>query len=221
MIHTIQLRLSNAFLVIGDRPILVDSGSPGECEVIEQTMRKTGVDPGDIALVFLTHVHGDHAGSAAEFARRFDCPVAFHAGDQPIMDRGSNGKLVGIGLRGKMLEPFFLDGEFEQADRDVELVEGQRLDEFGIAGKVIGTPGHTAGSVTLLLDNGDAIVGDALMGGYLGGKLFSSRPMLPYFCEDIDQVHDSIQNIIESVTGQIYVGHGGPLTSKAVERRFA
>ncbi len=33
-IHPLKLRFSNAYLVLGDRPILVDTGSPGEAEQI-------------------------------------------------------------------------------------------------------------------------------------------------------------------------------------------
>jgi glyoxylase-like metal-dependent hydrolase (beta-lactamase superfamily II) len=36
---------------------------------------------------------------------------------------------------------------------------------FGVDGKVVCTPGHTAGSISVVLSTGEAIVGDLLMGG--------------------------------------------------------
>jgi glyoxylase-like metal-dependent hydrolase (beta-lactamase superfamily II) len=220
VVHQLSLRLSNAQLVLGDKPVLVDAGAPGECDAIVKAMQAVGVDPADVALVFLTHVHGDHVGAAAEFARRFGCPVGFHNGDQPIMDRGDNGVLEPIGLRGKILQPFFSKGAFERVEQSFELKDGMRIDEFGVAGQVIHTPGHTAGSVSLLLDNGDAIVGDVMMGGFMGGKLLPARPMYPYFCEDFGLVETSIKKIASLASGSLFVGHGGPLTVRAVRKKF-
>jgi flavorubredoxin len=35
VIHHLRLRVSNAYLVVGDRPILVDTGSRGDASRIE------------------------------------------------------------------------------------------------------------------------------------------------------------------------------------------
>jgi glyoxylase-like metal-dependent hydrolase (beta-lactamase superfamily II) len=41
-----------------------------------------------------------------------------------------------------------------------------RLRDFGIAARVLTTPGHTAGSLSILADNGDCVTGDFLASLY-------------------------------------------------------
>ena len=50
------------------------------------------------------------------------------------------------------------------ADVDIVLDNNEfSLADYGIAGKVIYTPGHSSGSVSVLLDTGEAFVGDLAM----------------------------------------------------------
>ena len=45
----LKLRISNAYLVLGDRPVLVDTGAPGDTDKILQALRKYGLEPSDLA----------------------------------------------------------------------------------------------------------------------------------------------------------------------------
>ncbi len=44
------------------------------------------------------------------------------------------------------------------------------LSSYGINGKLIHTPGHTNSSISVVLNNGDAIVGDMIVGKKKGKK---------------------------------------------------
>ncbi len=212
----IKLRLSNAYLVQGERAILVDSGSPGEEGRITAALARAGLAPGDLSLILHTHVHSDHVGSTQALRQLADLPVAYHRADQPLADQGHNGRLSGIGLRGRMMAWVFSNTRFAAPGPSFFIEDGQRLDDYGVAGRILHTPGHTAGSVSLLLDGGQAIVGDVLMGGELGGNLLAGRPNPHYFAEDVGQVRRSLAMILEQPAHTLYVGHGGPLTVDAV-----
>ncbi|MDR2663095.1 MAG: MBL fold metallo-hydrolase [Treponema sp.] len=55
---------TNTFLVRGkDRVVLVDTGFGG---AVFESMKKLGVNPGDVDAVLLTHLHGDHIGGLAK-----------------------------------------------------------------------------------------------------------------------------------------------------------
>ncbi|MFM7206109.1 MAG: MBL fold metallo-hydrolase [Planctomycetaceae bacterium] len=176
VIHHLRLRFSNAYLVVGRRPIRADTGARGDMERIEAGLAARGIDVGDLALILQTHVHSDHVGTTAALARRARCPVSYHPADRSLADRGDNGPLRGIGLRGRLLARLFRHLPFEPVAADVAAAEGTRLDACGVAGTVLHTPGHTAGSIALSLDSGDAIAGDTLMGGCAGGP---SSPRVP------------------------------------------
>jgi glyoxylase-like metal-dependent hydrolase (beta-lactamase superfamily II) len=102
-IHPLRLRYSNAYLLVGERPILVDTGSRGDAPRIEAALAAVGVTLRDLSLVLHTHVHSDHFGNTAEFAAKAGCPVSYHPADQMLAVQGNNGSLQGIGLRGRVL----------------------------------------------------------------------------------------------------------------------
>lgn len=96
-----------------------------------------------------------------------------------------------------------------------------RLDELGVAGVVLHTPGHTPGSISVVLDSGDAIVGDLLMGGYLGGAILPTRPAFHYFAADLPGVMVSLDRVLAAASGRLFVGHGGPVPHAAALRWLA
>lgn len=77
-------------------------------------------------------------------------------------------------------------------------------------------PGHTPGSVSVLLDQGDLIAGDMLTGGFLG--LLQYRPSNPPFHDDPDQALDSLQAALSMKPHTLHIGHGGPMRAANVQR---
>lgn len=63
---TFNLTISNAHLLRGSRPILVDSGPPGSFKKLRENLSSEGIAPKELGAVLLTHGHADHAGTAAE-----------------------------------------------------------------------------------------------------------------------------------------------------------
>jgi hypothetical protein len=167
----IPLRISNAYLVRGSGSLLVDTGSPNEEGAILRALAAAGVHPTDLSLILHTHVHVDHVGSTAALRRYTDAPVAYHDADDFLMQRGNNGTLkptsCGSWLPAKVLSNVV----FQTVPEHLSVSDGTRLDTFGVRGRIMHTPGHTPGSISLVLDDGAALVGDLLMGGWLAGKL--------------------------------------------------
>lgn len=221
MVHRIRLRLSNAFLVVEGRPVLVDTGSPGEAQRIIKAMARLGVGPADVSLILHTHVHFDHVGSTAELRQLgVKAPIACYPADEPLMKRGNNGPLRPIGVQGRIFRPIFSNARFAPVVADVALADGMRLDEFGVKARILHTPGHTAGSISALLDSGAAIAGDLLAGGFLGGAIAPRRPMYPYFAEDVHQLQESLARLLAERPSIVHVGHGGPLEPDHIRARF-
>ena len=66
------------------------------------------------------------------------------------------------------------------------------LGGYGIPGRIVHTPGHSQGSITVLLDSGDAFVGDLAMYGWP----ISRTPGMPLFAEDVEAVRGSWRKLI-------------------------
>jgi glyoxylase-like metal-dependent hydrolase (beta-lactamase superfamily II) len=217
MLIPIALPLCYAFLLKGERSILIDTGRPQDAAAIEHVLRSNGVALAELALILHTHGHWDHAGSTAELRRLTAAPLAVHVADAPLVRRGDNGVLRPTGLWARLLRPF-LDRGYPAFEPDLLIEREMDLSEYGVAARVVFTPGHTSGSISVLTGEGDMVVGDLLMGGYFGGLLLPGRPGLHYFVDDMAALTASVRKVLGMGPRCVYPAHGGPLEPKAVEQ---
>jgi hydroxyacylglutathione hydrolase len=211
--------IANAYAIHGERTVLVDTGTPGNARRILGRLERHGIRPHDVSLILLTHGHLDHFGSALELRDLTGAPIAIHADDAGALRSGHNPPLTPINATARCMAPFF-QRHVTPFEPDLLVDDGQQLGAFGAAGRVISTPGHTPGSVSVWLPTGELIAGDLLMGGYLGGYVLSAVPGYPYFLDDLQQTRQSIRKISELAITKVYVGHGGPLRPDAIRKRF-
>jgi glyoxylase-like metal-dependent hydrolase (beta-lactamase superfamily II) len=81
---------------------------------------------------------------------------------------------------------------------------GLSLAEYGIPGRVVYTPGHSMGHSSILLDSGDAFVGDMAMNAWF----LRLSPGLPVLADDIRMVVESWRKILPMGIQRIYPAHG-------------
>ncbi len=208
----------NAYLLLGRRPVIVDAGTPGSGRKIHDQITAHGVDPSDVSLIVITHGHIDHFGSAAELHRLTGAPVAGHVADigpyrsgrvrEPYLPTGPMGRLM---ARNKNLhvrvEPF----------EPAVLIRGETsLEDFGLAARIMPTPGHTAGSVSVLTDDGDLVAGDLVAGSFMG--LIPGKPANPPFHDDPRQNLASLRRMLALNPTTLHVGHGTPLDPDRVRQ---
>ncbi len=213
----------NCHLLITDQGcILVDTGLPGSEHKIGRALKKQGLGFQDITLIVITHAHVDHAGSAARLRVLSGAPIVAHAGDldyylqKKTMHFCATGWFGHLFLRmGLILQPY------APFTPDHLLQDGEALDltPHGTEGCVRHTPGHTAGSVSVELAGGDAMVGDLLASGILlGGLVRTDQAIRPPFEDDPHVVATELQRLVDAGMQRFYMGHGGPLPAAEVQR---
>jgi glyoxylase-like metal-dependent hydrolase (beta-lactamase superfamily II) len=151
--------------------------------------------------------------------RKLGVPIAVHANDAFMLREGRNGEIKPRNFEARMIMAF-VPSSFEISQPDILIEEELVLTDFGVDAKVLFTPGHTKGSISVLGKN-QAIVGDMLMGGWAGGALFGSRPNYHYYIDDIGEIHASLKKILGFKPETFYVGHGGPLKYQDIVERFS
>lgn len=214
-VHPVRLGIANAYIVRQEGTILVDTGAPGNETAILEAAKGLGIAPEDIQLILLTHGHGDHAGSARRLRERTGSKVAVHRDDVEQLRHGNQGTLRATCLTGRLLGPFFGGKKALYPPLEPDIVIGDSLDlrPFGVDGTVVPTPGHTPGSVSIFLANGEALVGDLIF-----PSIPSEKPCLPFWADDPDEVKRSIGIIRARRPGKVYTGHGGPFSGEDIEK---
>jgi hydroxyacylglutathione hydrolase len=212
----LPLRNSNAYLVRAPRPFVIDAGSQGEGDTIVQMVEAVGVKAKDVHAVIATHGHCDHRGAAPELQRR-GLPIWLGAGDSPMARAGRNDELRPTSVGARFIHLLFSD-RCEPFEPNVQLDQKRTLAEFGIEDEVFPLPGHTPGSVVIVLEGRTAFVGDILLGGNLGGAIFSQVPGEHYLQADRAKNRRNLEWLMARGIDDLYVGHGGPLKRADVLR---
>jgi len=112
-----------------------------------------------------------------------------------------------------MMKPAMSIFNFDGSPVDLVITDdGLSLEEYGIPGRIIYTPGHTPGSISLLLETGDAFVGCLTH----NAPPFRLSPNHPIFAEDLDKLWESWKFLIDQGADMIYPGHGDPFPVKRI-----
>ena len=214
---SIPLGFVQAFLIKGNQPILVDAGTPGSEEKILKKITASGVNPEEIPLIIITHDHFDHFGSVHSLKERTGAKVAVHKLDSENLIKGELPELNPISFKGRLARVFASMGsKIEGLTPDIILDDETDLNDFGVSGKIIHTPGHTPGSVSIILDSGEAIIGDLIMGGFI----LRGRPNYPMFGYDLNHLKASLNRILAYQPKKIYTSHGGPFDMGRLKKKF-
>lgn len=217
LVITLNLGYVKAYAVKGEQVLLVDTGYAGSADQIMQKLEKAGITEDEIGMILITHGHDDHYGSANELRDRTRAPVAIHRLDAPGMKAGNNGTLVPLGTKGKIINgaaKLRNVSNLPKVEPNMYIDETYDLENMGIPGKIIHTPGHTPGSMSVVLDNGEAIIGDLLM----GGLVISGLPGYPFYATNPMQLRTSLKEVMLSSPEIIYSSHGGPFTPTMVQK---
>lgn len=213
----IKLGVVKSFIVREHKSIIVDTGYAGNGEKILRHLHKNSIKPGDISLIVITHGHIDHYGSAEELRRLTGAPIAIHRVDADNLEKGINYIGNPIGLFGHIFKSLFIRTDkavLKSLEVDLAFERDIDLEKFGVSGRIIHTPGHTEGSVSLILPGGEAIVGDLIMGGIL----FKRVPRYPLFVSDIFRLRESIKRVLQLSPKVIHASHGGPFSCAILEK---
>jgi glyoxylase-like metal-dependent hydrolase (beta-lactamase superfamily II) len=210
--------MNRSYVIQGKGTIMVDGGFPGSAGAFKRALKRIPVNPRDIRLVVLTHGHFDHVGSASHIRDLTGARIALHRADKTQLEKDRMTWPPGVTGWGKMsrslFKPMMSALPFKIPPIDLILGDdGLSLAAHGIPGKVVHTPGHSPGSVSVLLDTGDAFVGCMAQ----NSLPFCFRPSLPIYADDIDQVRKSWQLLIDRGAKKIYPGHGKPFTVDAIQ----
>ena len=181
---TLGLYQTNIYILSNDtEAVVIDPG-------YEPDIILDALEGKELKAILLTHGHFDHVGAVQDLAAETDCDVYIAEADLSLPPMITAGQL-------------YYTHTYAEGDT-VCPIEGAAL-------HVLHTPGHTPGSVCLLL--GDQMFsGDTLFEGSCGRMDLPGGDQL--------QMHQSLNRLVSlQADYHIHPGHGGS-TTLAAEKRY-
>lgn len=182
--------------------LLVDTALPDQTDEIADALAAVSRGFDDVTGVFVTHQDGDHAGCLGDIrdrvtaARGVEPTVYAHVADAPYVDGRA--------------KPIKSDGErYPPAAVDVEVVDGVVFRTEAGPMRVIETPGHTPGHVSLYLpDEHLLLAADAFTtdGDELAGPSEAFTP-------EMETAAESAATLSEATFDTVHCFHGGSVAA--------
>jgi len=229
-IFDIKLSVTTDYLIKTDSKqyILVDTGYEYDWELFRNRLKTCSIDLMNISYVILTHHHDDHCGFLHLLLKENPrITVVMSEQCSELITVGRNDFTHGGGyinrrikflLKFKLLYVSILLKKhiksstnltfkpYPYRNHDILIYEDTRLKDIGIdiEGSLIFTPGHTVDSISLLLDNGQCLVGDAAA----HMLTFAGTKNCVIFINDLEQYYRSWELIIDKGAQEILPAHG-------------
>jgi glyoxylase-like metal-dependent hydrolase (beta-lactamase superfamily II) len=205
--------ITAGYLILGDRPCLVETGTSTSAPVVRDALTSLGVGPADLATVVVTHIHLDHAGGVGDIAGFYpDAEIVVHEKGARHLADPSRLMASARMVWGDKLDTLFGELSPTEASRiralgdtgSVDLGNGRTLSSHY-------SPGHAKHHVGLIdSGTGDLYVGDAA-GVYLP-ETGDLRPATPPPDFDLRTALDSIALFKALGPQRLLFSHYGPVT---------
>lgn len=237
-VYELEAGTTKVFVIKGSKNILVDTGLAPMPDEMLSFMEKTGLKFQDEAqrremregaypkimqflkkedigvnVIVCTHYHLDHTGNVKRLKEALNVPVAMLSDDIPFVE-GTQQAPVPAYIP-EELRPYL---KIEHCMVEIPLHDG---DILGDGVKVIHTPGHTKGSICLLVDNRIVIAGDALIGKNEVNPAAGPNELNPpskQVCADYDEAVRSLRKLLQHNFSAIYPTHGKSIAAGGKEK---
>ena len=198
---------------------MMDAGVPDKFRQFKKQLTKHNINPRDIKLIVVSHAHFDHVGSLADIVEYTGAKVVVHELDRENLEKGRSEVPKGNSSWGRisirMLKPIMKEVVVPGVNPDIIIRDKEySLEEYGIDGKILHTPGHTMGSLSVILDSGDAFVGCMSHNMFP----FTIRPRTPIFAGYPEELNESWKKLMGLGPKTIYPGHGKAFPAKKMEK---
>ena len=200
--------------------ILIDSGGANARQQLLAAIKKQGCYPGHLKLVILTHGDFDHSGNAACLRENYRSTIAIHAADAGMIkladiyyNRKRTGWLLSFPVK-PVPAMFFGFGKKERLTPDLLIKEETDLSLYGLDAAIIHLPGHSRGSVGVLVNGRVLFCGDLLV-----NEDNTDKPKLNRILDDRPAALASLHKLIQLNISKIYPGHGRPFPPQLVKSK--
>jgi hydroxyacylglutathione hydrolase len=202
-------------LTNGEKNLLIDTSPKFLWRLLTWRLNKLNIR--HINFLILTHTHMDHAGNSAKIKEKYKALVIVHQSEASFLTTGDN--IIPKGTNSfsnllinlaKNIAPLI---RYKPCAYDLTVDKRLELNDYGFNAYIMHTPGHTKGSISVIVDNEVAIVGDCMF-GIFNGSVF------PPFATDIGQMIESWGKLLDTGCSLFLPSHGSADNRLLVEKDY-
>ena len=215
----IPMGKSNAYLVSSSGLVLlIDTGCSKNLDPLEQALILNKHQFTDIDYIIVTHSHYDHVEHLAEIKEKSGAKIVAHRDAVDNLKKGHTPFPKGTMLPFKIISNtgnrfFSSGGRFTPVEPDIVIEDDYDLSTPEFSVNIIHTPGHTSGSICVIINNESAIVGDTLF-NVIPGTVY------PPFANDENELIKSWKKLLDTGCSVFYPGHGKPFLREKFRKCF-
>jgi hydroxyacylglutathione hydrolase len=210
----------NCFLIsYRNRHLLIDTGRENRWKELSKGLDKLGVNDKSLIALILTHSHFDHAENAANIKEKYKTAIIIHKSEADYLQRGDNPVIRGTTFVTRLITDLLAKKlvlryiRYKPADYDILVDETYDLNDFGFNGYIIHTPGHSLGSMSVIIENEIAIVGDAMFGVFKGS-------VFPPFADNPKLMVKSWERSLDTGCSTFLPAHGTGRSKELLQRQY-
>ena len=205
-IKLLKIGITNCYLINCKHVnILVDSGPKKKSKKVVSLLKENLQDGETLNNLFLTHTHFDHSQNTRKIKEIFNPEIIVHKSEANCAKKGYTPIPDGtwpitrmISNLGRRIVPQI--AKYKPFNPDI-IVDSEYLINDVPELKIIETPGHTTGSISLIVDNEIAFVGDTMFGHW-------RRTILTPFGNDVPEMYKSWQKLSDTECSLFLPAHG-------------
>lgn len=217
--NVIPIRLGSShcyYLPSSNGGVLIDAGNHHKQNHLQSVLLAHEHDIRDIRYIILTHTHHDHVGSLADIKKISGAKVFVHKAEAGFLANGRTPLPKGTSLWTKIMVrigKMIRVGSYPAVTPDFIIADQLELSEFEFDVNILSTPGHTAGSMTIIVNDKYAFVGDTMFN-------IRHETVFPPFVNDEAALLSSWNCLLETPCEIFYPGHGRPIDRAKLERSY-
>jgi len=208
---------SNVFLLTNEgKNMMIDTAPRYRWPKLQKQLDALHVN--HIDYLVLTHAHYDHAENASIIREQYKAKVIIHQEEAANL---RNGKFLipkGTNFATAFIVNFLVNKlalQFSSVPCQCDITVKDKLDlhDFGFNAYILYTPGHTPGSISLIVDNEIALVGDTMFGVF-------KWSVFPPFADNIPEMINSWGKLLATECRLFIPSHGTANKRALVEKNY-
>ena len=217
-IHLLKIGITNCFFIERNGiTLLVDTGQKRYSKKLKTQLSILLKNYNKLDYLILTHTHYDHAENANMVKQLFSPEIIAHKSETQFLKEGftklPRGTNIFTDTICKLGNRFAHKiAEYNPVETDLEIE-----DSFGFKNipgiKIIHTPGHTIGSLSVIIDDEIALVGDTMFG------IFKEK-IMPPFADHKKDLYESWSKLLETSCKSFIPAHGKLIKRVLVEKHI-